>query len=122
MEEARHLMKVNLLTEINHQSLVRFLGFIDEGNECIRITEYVPNGTLRQHLHGMLIFLTCSFSWDNLNYFSWDSLNHFNYLLNISAEHKRILDFNQRIVIALDVAIALTYLHLSSGKNAVFIT
>jgi len=65
---------------------VRFLGFIDEGNECIRITEYVPNGTLRQHLHD---------------------------------QHKRILDFNQRIVIALDVAIALTYLHLSCGQAVI---
>ncbi|CAL5088828.1 unnamed protein product [Urochloa decumbens] len=86
VQEAKHIMKVELLTEINHWSVVRFLGFIDKGNECIRITEYVPNGTLRQHLHD---------------------------------QHKRILDFNQRIVIALDVAIALTYLHLSSGQAVI---
>jgi hypothetical protein len=49
-------MEVKLLTEISHWSLVRFLGFLDKGNECIRITEYVPNGTLRQHLHGMQVF------------------------------------------------------------------
>ncbi|CAN6204188.1 unnamed protein product [Urochloa humidicola] len=85
-QEAKHLMKVQLLKEINHWSVVRFLGFIDKGNECIRITEYVPNGTLRQHLHD---------------------------------QHKRILDFNQRIVIALDVAIALTYLHLASGQAVI---
>ncbi|KAJ1256304.1 hypothetical protein BS78_K051400 [Paspalum vaginatum] len=86
VEEAKLLMNVELLTEINHWSLVRFLGFIDRRNECIRITEYVPNGTLRQHLHD---------------------------------HHKRTLDFNQRIVIALDVAIALTYLHLSSGEAVI---
>ncbi|XP_008651730.1 uncharacterized protein [Zea mays] len=82
VQEAKHLMEVKLLTKINHWSLVRFLGFIDEKDECIRITEYVPNGTLREHLHD---------------------------------QRKRILNFNQRIVIALDVAIALTYLHLCSG-------
>ncbi|XP_022680125.1 probable leucine-rich repeat receptor-like protein kinase At1g35710 isoform X2 [Setaria italica] len=86
IQEAKCLMKVKLLTEISHWSLVRFLGFIDKGNECIRITEYVPNGTLRQHLHD---------------------------------QHKRILDFNQRIVIALDVAIALTYLHLCFGQAVI---
>ncbi|XP_035816564.1 uncharacterized protein [Zea mays] len=52
VQEAKHLMEVKLLTKINHWSLVRFLGFIDEKDECIRITEYVPNGTLREHLHG----------------------------------------------------------------------
>ncbi|PWZ14339.1 Calmodulin-binding receptor-like cytoplasmic kinase 3 [Zea mays] len=82
VQEAKHLMEVKLLTKINHWSLVRFLGFIDEKDECIRITEYVPNGTLREHLHD---------------------------------QRKRILNFNQRIVIALDIAIALTYLHLCSG-------
>ncbi|TVU00852.1 hypothetical protein EJB05_53700, partial [Eragrostis curvula] len=86
VQEAKLLMKGNLLTEINHCCLVRFLGFVDKGNECIRITEYVPNGTLRQHLYG---------------------------------QHKRILDFNQRIVIALDVAIALAYLHLSCGEELI---
>lgn len=57
-------MKVKFLTEINHWSLVRFLGFIDKKDECIRITEYVPNGTLREHLHGMLsLLLSSPFHW-----------------------------------------------------------
>jgi hypothetical protein len=29
---------------------VRLLGYIDKGNERILITEFVPNGTLRDHL------------------------------------------------------------------------
>lgn len=68
---------------INHWSLVRYLCFIHKGNEFIMISEYVPKGSLRQHLHG---------------------------------QHHKILDLNQRILIAIDVAIALTYLHFSAGE------
>lgn len=50
--------EVELLAKIEHNNLVRLLGYTDKGNERIIITEYVPNGTLREHLDGMLqIFL-----------------------------------------------------------------
>nr|CAB3488978.1 unnamed protein product [Digitaria exilis] len=42
--------EVDLLAKIDHRNLVRLLGFTDKGNERIIITEYVPNGTLREHL------------------------------------------------------------------------
>ncbi|OWM72134.1 hypothetical protein CDL15_Pgr018017 [Punica granatum] len=41
---------VELLVKIDHQNLVKLLGFIDKGVECLIVTEYVPNGTLRAHL------------------------------------------------------------------------
>jgi serine/threonine protein kinase len=50
---------VELLAKIDHRNLVRLLGFTDKGNERIIITEYVPNGTLREHLDGKLRFLYC---------------------------------------------------------------
>ncbi|KAF7072203.1 hypothetical protein CFC21_077360 [Triticum aestivum] len=78
--------KVQLLTAINHWSLVRSLCFIDKGNQFIMISEYVPNGSLRQHLDG---------------------------------QHQKILDLDQRISIAIDVAIALTYLHLCAGETMI---
>lgn len=31
---------------------MKLLGFIDKGNERLIITEFVPNGTLREHLDG----------------------------------------------------------------------
>lgn len=31
---------------------MKLLGYNDKGNERIIITEYVPNGTLREHLDG----------------------------------------------------------------------
>ncbi|BAT76294.1 hypothetical protein LR48_Vigan01g254000 [Vigna angularis] len=45
--------EVQLLAKIDHRNLVKLLGYIDKGNERILITEFVPNGTLREHLDGM---------------------------------------------------------------------
>ncbi|KAJ1271774.1 hypothetical protein BS78_06G151700 [Paspalum vaginatum] len=45
--------EVALLKSIEHKNLVQLLGYIDKANERIIITEYVSNGTLREHLDGM---------------------------------------------------------------------
>lgn len=44
--------EVQLLAKIDHRCLVKLLGYVDKGNERLIITEYVPNGTLREHLDG----------------------------------------------------------------------
>ncbi|PKI70396.1 hypothetical protein CRG98_009210 [Punica granatum] len=75
--------EVDLLSKIDHRNLVKLLGYVDQGNERLIITEYVPNGTLRAHLDGI---------------------------------RGRVLDFNQRLEIAIDVAHGLTYLHLYAEK------
>ncbi|XP_027329322.1 calmodulin-binding receptor-like cytoplasmic kinase 3 isoform X2 [Abrus precatorius] len=78
--------EVELLAKIDHRNLVKLLGYIDKGNERLLITEYVPNGTLREHLDGL---------------------------------RGKILDFNQRLEIAIDVAHGLTYLHLYAEKQII---
>lgn len=78
--------EVELLAKIEHRSLVRLLGFVDKGNERLIITEYVPNGTLREHLDGA---------------------------------RGKILDFSQRLEIAIDIAHGLTYLHLYAEKQII---
>ncbi|KAJ7957677.1 Kinase family protein [Quillaja saponaria] len=75
--------EVELLAKIDHRNLVKLLGYVDKGNERLIITEYVANGTLREHLDG---------------------------------QRAKILDFNQRLEIAIDVAHGLTYLHLYAEK------
>eukprot|EP00262_Sarcandra_glabra_P004125 TRINITY_DN1510_c0_g2_i1.p1 TRINITY_DN1510_c0_g2~~TRINITY_DN1510_c0_g2_i1.p1 ORF type:complete len:531 (-),score=79.01 TRINITY_DN1510_c0_g2_i1:540-2132(-) len=75
--------EIELLAKIEHRNLVRLLGYVEKGNERIIIIEYVPNGTLREHLDG---------------------------------QHGKILDFNQRLEIAIDVSHALTYLHLYAER------
>ena len=37
---------------------MRLLGFVDKGNERLVVTEYVANGTLREHLDGKLFLAT----------------------------------------------------------------
>ncbi|XP_022871555.1 calmodulin-binding receptor-like cytoplasmic kinase 3 [Olea europaea var. sylvestris] len=44
--------EVELLAKIDHRNLVKLLGYVDNGDERLIITEYVPNGTLREHLDG----------------------------------------------------------------------
>ncbi|XP_076931046.1 calmodulin-binding receptor-like cytoplasmic kinase 3 isoform X2 [Bidens hawaiensis] len=45
--------EIELLAKIEHRNLVKLLGYVDKGNERLIITEYVPNGTLREHLDGV---------------------------------------------------------------------
>ncbi|XP_052198807.1 calmodulin-binding receptor-like cytoplasmic kinase 3 [Diospyros lotus] len=78
--------EVDLLAKIDHRNLVKLLGFIEKGHERVIITEFVPNGTLREHLDG---------------------------------QRGKILDFNQRLEISIDIAHALTYLHLYSEKQII---
>ncbi|KAL6534896.1 hypothetical protein OROGR_013571 [Orobanche gracilis] len=45
--------EVELLAKIDHRNLVKLLGYVEEGKERLIITEYIPNGTLREHLDGI---------------------------------------------------------------------
>ncbi|KAI3803057.1 hypothetical protein L1987_31205 [Smallanthus sonchifolius] len=45
--------EIELLAKIEHRNLVKLLGYVDKGIERLIITEYVPNGTLREHLDGV---------------------------------------------------------------------
>ncbi|KAM3287455.1 calmodulin-binding receptor-like cytoplasmic kinase 2 isoform X2 [Capsicum chacoense] len=42
--------EVRTLEKIEHLNLVKFYGFLEHGEERILVVEYVPNGTLREHL------------------------------------------------------------------------
>ncbi|CAN8258067.1 unnamed protein product [Cochlearia groenlandica] len=45
--------EVDLLSKIGHRNLVKLLGYVDRGDERLIITEYVRNGTLRDHLDAL---------------------------------------------------------------------
>ncbi|KAK3034235.1 hypothetical protein RJ639_032170 [Escallonia herrerae] len=47
------LNEVRILCQVNHRSLVRLLGCCVELEQPLLIYEYVPNGTLFEHLHGL---------------------------------------------------------------------
>ena len=61
--------EIELLAKIEHRNLVKLLGYVDKGNERLIITEYVPNGTLREHLDGKITknntYISIGFLWVN---------------------------------------------------------
>ncbi|XVE77168.1 hypothetical protein DITRI_Ditri13aG0040000 [Diplodiscus trichospermus] len=71
--------EIRTLAQVEHLNLVRFYGYLEHGEERIVVVEYVPNGTLREHLDGV---------------------------------HGKFLDLASRLDIAIDVAHAITYLHM----------
>ncbi|XP_057873922.2 calmodulin-binding receptor-like cytoplasmic kinase 2 isoform X1 [Cryptomeria japonica] len=44
--------EVGMLARIEHLNLVKLIGYCEQENEHILVTEYVPNSTLREHLDG----------------------------------------------------------------------
>jgi serine/threonine protein kinase len=44
--------EVNMLSQVEHLNLVKLIGYLEEGDERILVTEYVTNGNLRRHLDG----------------------------------------------------------------------
>ncbi|KAJ8465958.1 hypothetical protein OPV22_028510 [Ensete ventricosum] len=45
--------EIKILGQIEHLNLVRLFGYLEENDERVVVTEYVPNGTLREHLDGL---------------------------------------------------------------------
>lgn len=71
--------EIRTLARVEHLNLVKFYGYLEYEDERIVVVEYVPNGTLREHLDCM---------------------------------HGSVLDLTARLDIAIDVAHAVTYLHM----------
>lgn len=49
--------EIGTLSQIEHINLVRCLGFLEHGDERVIVIEYVPRGTLREHLDGTFLIL-----------------------------------------------------------------
>lgn len=75
--------EIRTLSSVEHLNLVRFLGYLEDEQERILVVEYVPNGTLREHLDCI---------------------------------HGIVLDLATRLDIAIDVAHAVTYLHMYTDR------
>ncbi|PSS23927.1 Receptor-like kinase [Actinidia chinensis var. chinensis] len=73
--------EIAVLTKVRHRHLVALLGYCINGNERLLVYEYMPQGTLSQHL----------FEWRELGY--------------------PPLTWKQRVTIALDMARGVEYLH-----------
>ncbi|KAF5188637.1 Receptor protein kinase tmk1 [Thalictrum thalictroides] len=73
--------EIAVLNKVRHRHLVSLIGYCLDGNERILVYEYMPQGTLSQHL------------------FNWKD------------EGVRPLEWTRRLIIALDVARGVEYLH-----------
>ncbi|KAL2488281.1 Leucine-rich repeat protein kinase family protein [Forsythia ovata] len=73
--------EIEVLTKVRHRNLVALHGFCENGNERLLVYEHMPQGSLGQHL------------------FQWEELG------------LTPLTWNQRMLIALDVARGVEYLH-----------
>ncbi|KAI3474125.1 hypothetical protein Pfo_028913 [Paulownia fortunei] len=60
---AQVLNEVQILCQVNHRSLVRLLGCCVELEQPLLVYEYVPNGTLFEHLHKSDMLKRAPLSW-----------------------------------------------------------
>eukprot|EP00897_Mesotaenium_endlicherianum_P002471 jgi/Mesen1/2251/ME000153S01472 len=81
--------EVKLISRINHRSLVQLLGYCNDEEEQVLVYEYVPRGTLQEHLHGRAEIARVP------------------------------LTLDQRLLIAVGTAKGLDYLHSSSQEPIV---
>lgn len=47
--------ELEALQDIEHKNLTRFLRFFERKDDSLIVLEYVSNGSLREHLDGMLV-------------------------------------------------------------------
>uniref|UniRef100_A0A2P2J3T8 Uncharacterized protein MANES_01G192500 n=1 Tax=Rhizophora mucronata TaxID=61149 RepID=A0A2P2J3T8_RHIMU len=76
--------EILILSSINHQNLVKLHGYCSDPRGLLLVYDYVPNGTLADHLHGPK-----------------------------RLQHKGFLSWQVRLEIALQTALAIEYLHFS---------
>jgi hypothetical protein len=85
--EAEFKSEIAVLTKVRHRHLVTLLGYCLDGNEKLLVYEYMPQGTLSRHI------------------FNWPE------------EGLEPLAWNRRLIIALDVARGVEYLHSLAHKS-----
>ncbi|CAN6710947.1 unnamed protein product [Malus baccata var. baccata] len=121
--------EIQMLAQVEHLSLVKFYGYLEHEDEKIIVVEYVPNGTLRQHLDCKFYLcysLFCSLPFcvlcvhvssnERVSVHLGSSMHHLECLRcdrrRNAGLHGEILDLAARLDIAIEVAHAVTYLHM----------
>ncbi|XP_074289621.1 putative receptor-like protein kinase At5g39000, partial [Silene latifolia] len=87
--EQEFLTEIEMLSRLRHRHLVSLIGYCDEKGEMMLIYEYVPRGTLRDHLI---------------------------YRDTKGTNNNQVLSWNQRLAICLGSARGLEYLHAGTKQ------
>ena len=53
------LVEVLMLSLLHHQNLVNLIGYCADGDQRLLVYEYMPFGSLEDHLHGINAVLSC---------------------------------------------------------------
>lgn len=112
------IVEVLTLSSVDHPNLVKLIGYCAEGDQRLLVYEYMPLGSLENHLHGTL------FTLNNTHIISlFQSLNCLHYLMATYVisffvhfctdlpPGGKPLDWNSRMKIAAGAARGLEYLH-----------
>lgn len=111
------------LARVEHLNLVKFYGYLEHGDERIVVVEYVPNGTLREHLDCELsscvallhhVYSTVHTFMCEFEYLKQSKIIIIT-MMTIIGLHGKVLDLATRLEVAIDVAHAVTYLHMYTG-------
>lgn len=90
---------------MEHLNLVKWHGYLEHGDDKIIVIEYVNNGTLREHLDG--------------KFKNWPNEIYYNFLYNNQLIYSGVrgngLEIGERLDVAIDVAHAVTHLHMYTG-------
>ncbi|XP_055808460.1 calmodulin-binding receptor-like cytoplasmic kinase 2 isoform X1 [Solanum dulcamara] len=109
--------EVQTLEKIEHLNLVKFYGFLEHGEEKILVVEYVPNGTLREHLDSEFLILLLIFHFPSIfdsgiHNYGFQCLSIILMSFSDAGVNGNVLDFASRLDIGIDVGHAITYLHM----------
>mgnify|MGYP003702100223 CR=1 FL=1 len=49
------ITEASVLSKLHHTNLVKLIGCCQDGDQRLLVYEYMPLGSLKSHLHGMLV-------------------------------------------------------------------